>query len=32
MSPTETTPVPLRIAHRAGLTPEATAVRAPRGS
>ncbi|MET9686926.1 amino acid adenylation domain-containing protein [Streptomyces sp. NPDC006514] len=31
MSPTETTPVPLRIAHRAGLTPEATAVRAPEG-
>ncbi|MFF5488391.1 amino acid adenylation domain-containing protein [Streptomyces virginiae] len=31
MSPTETTPVPLRIAHRAELTPEATAVRAPEG-
>ncbi|MCX4775400.1 amino acid adenylation domain-containing protein [Streptomyces sp. NBC_01264] len=31
MSPTETTPVPLRIAHRAGITPEATAVRAAEG-
>lgn len=31
MSPTETTPVPLRIAHRAGIAPEATAVRAAEG-
>ncbi|MFI5866425.1 amino acid adenylation domain-containing protein [Streptomyces sp. NPDC051546] len=31
MSPTETTPVPLRIAHRAGTTPEAIAVRAAEG-
>ncbi|MFJ7590605.1 amino acid adenylation domain-containing protein [Streptomyces sp. NPDC097617] len=31
MSPTETIPVPLRIAQRAGLTPEATAVRAAEG-